>query len=342
MRINFYVQDVIACGHIRAEIVAREINRQCPNDEVDVKLGIFASDFYRANIMVFQRQSDTGVLDLMDYAKTKGIITVYELDDDLLAIPEALGKTYEHYGRADVKAGVKRGLASADAVICSTPPLAAVVRETIGTSKPIEVVENSIDFEQWGHIRAGRAGDVVTIGWLASQSHKMDAPLVRLALPKVLRECPNAVVHLVGWVDLTDFPELKEFKGRVKVDPWLEINTLPGVMSRWDIGLAPVIDCPFNRSKSAVKFLQYAAVGAIAVMSPLPEYKRTVPAGCGIFAKDEGEWAHHLIDLVRRPEIRRNVAGNAYDFVKNNFDVRVRYMDWMRVFSGLMQRARRF
>jgi hypothetical protein len=88
----------------------------------------------------------------------------------------------------------------------------------------------------------------------------------------------------------------------------------------WSIGIAPLANTAFNRCKSAIKVLDYAALGLATVVSDMPVYRdpayddfvqplevETALTG-GYLAQDAGQWFHAVARLVRRPDLRLAMA----------------------------------
>jgi len=97
MHIKFYMSEAFACGHIRGEVLAREINKRFTNVRMDCKTDVLLSDFYSANIAVFQRQEKLEIADKMRIAREEfKIKVVYDIDDDLFRPPEDFIKPYAH------------------------------------------------------------------------------------------------------------------------------------------------------------------------------------------------------------------------------------------------------
>jgi predicted metal-dependent hydrolase len=69
MRVKFYVSDFHACGYVRGEVIAREINKRYAPHTIDVKSHVTLSDYFGTDIMVFQRQHDLNILEKMRQAK---------------------------------------------------------------------------------------------------------------------------------------------------------------------------------------------------------------------------------------------------------------------------------
>jgi hypothetical protein len=81
----------------------------------------------------------------------------------------------------------------------------------------------------------------------------------------------------------------------------------------WDIGLAPLADTAFNRSKSVIKVLDYAAMGLAALASDMPVYQGSLAAGVGgrLVRNDPDAWYAALSLLVRDRAERARLAEGA-------------------------------
>jgi O-antigen biosynthesis protein len=335
MNIKGYLFDTHACGHYRLELPAREINAQCANHRMDVKTNIVFSDYAGTNLMIFQRQNRN--LDSVQYANSNGIATLYELDDDIWNVP----KVFEEYNkttiRPDDSAAVMR---ECNGIIVSTPELACIVRGKI-PGKQVYVVPNAIDLPLFDEAYLDRESapkrDTVTIGWMASQSHLMDAPLVGEVLRDLLTEFPQVRLHFIGWIDMAAFygDILKPFASRVQCDNWVSVSALGQAMKGFDIGLLPLVDHPFNRSKSELKYFQYSALGIPAVASPLPCYKRGIEDGCGYIAENNApaEWYRHLKALIVDADLRRSVGVRARRLMYMKHDIRREFRRWLDAYQ---------
>jgi glycosyltransferase involved in cell wall biosynthesis len=73
-----------------------------------------------------------------------------------------------------------------------------------------------------------------------------------------------------------------------------------------DVGIAPLNPSPFNRAKSGLKCLEYAARGVPYVASPSPEYTLLAGEGVGLLATDALQWRRHLTDLMQDETLREH------------------------------------
>ena len=339
MRIKFYVSDHHACGHIRGEIVAREIQRQYPNIDMDVKCDVMISDFIRTNIMVFQRPSHVGSIVKMGLARKQGIKVVYDVDDDFFATPKEFTGPWEYYSKPEIQANIATAVEASDIVFCSTLPLAQAWRERF-PKKNFMVVKNAIDIdrneEAYIKRKAGKR-EGITIGWMASGSHAAtDTRILGDALDRIMDEHPEVKVHFIGLVNEKIFngAEKTTYKDRIKCENWVDINALPYAMSDFDISLAVIEDNPYNRAKSNIKVLHAGVLGIPTVASNLCVYGDFRDGHDIAFAKtnDEEGFYQALKRLVTDAELRKNIGNNIRDTVVTKWDIRKNVEHWAKAY----------
>jgi tetratricopeptide (TPR) repeat protein len=87
-------------------------------------------------------------------------------------------------------------------------------------------------------------------------------------------------------------------------------------VSHLDIGIAPLEDTPFNRSRSDVKFLEYAACGAVPVVQATGPYILSVKQGrTGFLFNTPDELISTLDQLAADACSRISVAASARQYV---------------------------
>ncbi len=87
-------------------------------------------------------------------------------------------------------------------------------------------------------------------------------------------------------------------------------------VSHLDIGIAPLEDTPFNRSRSDVKFLEYAAHGVVPVLQATGPYLGSVKQGrTGFLFKTPDELISTLDHLVSDASVRLSVSASAREYV---------------------------
>ena len=100
-----------------------------------------------------------------------------------------------------------------------------------------------------------------------------------------------------------------------------------------DIALLPLQDNKFNRAKSDLKFLECAACGVAALVSPVA-YSDVVKDGeNGFIFYDTKDFAQKLETLIENRDKRREMATAAYEYVKHNRLMSQHYeerLDWYK------------
>ena len=110
--------------------------------------------------------------------------------------------------------------------------------------------------------------------------------------------------------------EAKEFAGGVRdasiVAPYEHYTA---ALHASDIALLPLNDTEFNRAKSDLKFIEAAGHGAAVLASPTV-YAGSVRDGeTGLIFRSPKEFAQKLDLLIKRSDLRRTLAENAYRYV---------------------------
>jgi glycosyltransferase involved in cell wall biosynthesis len=236
---------------------------------------------------------------------TIGARLVLEVDDDLVT-PEARARLRANFTheRLDALAAIAR---AADHVIASTPHLAGVMRGFVPGAH-LAVIENRLDPRAWftalddGKPRADRRP--VYVG---TSTHGADLALLE-GVPALVGEILGRRVEF-DVVGVTSGPLPQGFRrvGNPRTQyghfvPWLRRQS-----RRWSIGLAPLADDPFNRSKSDLKLLEYAALGLAAVASRRGPYA-AVPDLAITVDDDVTSWATAVASLLRNDRWRRAAA----------------------------------
>ncbi|MCB8881579.1 glycosyltransferase [Acidisoma cellulosilytica] len=274
---------------------------------------------------------------LLVHARNSRTPLLYDLDDDLVDLP---ADHPEAERLRPLAAGIATLLSGVSRVHVSTARLAErLVSLVPGGRAAIDIVPNGLDEELWSlglgdqgkpEMAALAAAGVqmgpVRILYMGTATHGADLDLILPVLRRLHETFGDRIaVDLVG---VTGPGELPSFVNRVVVPrrAGLSYPAFVGwLMERhrrepWAIGLAPLVDTPFNRCKSSIKMLDYAALGLPTVASDMAAYHsgeglplaqplslEGIEAG-GFLAADEAQWYHALAQLIRRPDLRLAMA----------------------------------
>jgi glycosyltransferase involved in cell wall biosynthesis len=333
MRIFGWQVDHSGCFHYRLKL---------PFDHL-VKLGhdaFYGPDLARVDldgvdVVVGQRVTLPGPTRWWQAAAKRGDhLLVYETDDDLAHIDP--GNTAAlAFMAPDLQASYRRNLAVANLVTVSTEHLAEVVSEF--TSAPIVVLPNRIPRWLTEHVPT-RRDDVVTVGWAGSTSHAVDWEEASSAVRRFVTRTPGVELHTFG-MHHAAAGRRSQVRGAVH-DAWANTRHSPwekdlGSFLRaldFHVGLAPLRPSVFNRSKSAVKTLEYAALGIPAVASNTGPYPGFVEDGVtGLLVDRPYEWGSALRTLTFEP-LREQMGAAARDVARRHL-IEDHAQDWVDAYE---------
>lgn len=303
--IQFWPADTGACGRYRCEYPGYALADAGFEVRVDRQLDLHRlcdTDVVVGQRLHMHRPSHLWQQLARDDKRTGRL--VYELDDDVWALQ------HEHHNPAALEWGphlglVQQNLACADAVTVSTDTLADVVSQF--TSAPVHVVPNAVPdyLLDWAQVPGASTDDGGRLGWGGSSTHDGDWEHDQVA---------RAVVR---WADRSGFP--LRFLGHTPEPVARAIaNTRLGSTLRTDalgwtanwvvyynriaafwVGLAPLAPTPFNRSKSDLRLLEYAALGVPWLASDSGPYAAAEhPFRGGLSLRRASEWGTALDSLV--------------------------------------------
>ena len=89
-----------------------------------------------------------------------------------------------------------------------------------------------------------------------------------------------------------------------------------------DIIVAPLEDDKYNRSKSSIKFIESSSAMKPFVCSSVRPYNDDVEDGVtGYLCKTSDDWYSALSKLIESKEERQRIGKNAYNYVRDNFQI---------------------
>lgn len=257
-----------------------------------------------ADVVVLQRPLQRHLADVVPLLQAKGVAVVVEIDDDFSAIhPRNASFETCHPGHSPDRnwQHLARACREADLVTVSTDALATVY----GGHGRVAVIPNCVPA---GYLDVTKdPHDGVIVGWSGSiQTHPDDLEVTRGGVARALTATGAhfAVVGTgVGVQSRLDLDQPPTASG------WVEIEDYPHAMAQLDIGIVPLADNRFNRGKSWLKGLEWAALGVPFIASPVAEYRRLIAAGAGRSAERPRRWYAETRALVEHEALRDTIAG---------------------------------
>lgn len=193
-----------------------------------------------------------------------------------------------------------KALRSSQVVITGSNYLAEWTREKI-KNKKVVVVPPSVDLEFYNPMFGDRDKQIITVGWIGSDSNLVELSIVE----NVLREfsVENKIRFLIISNRIPN--QMRDFTEFVEWNLEREVELLSAI----DVGIMPLIDNARSRGRCGYKAIQYMALGLPVICSPVGSAMEVVEDGVtGIWASSEMEWKAALGALIDSKELREKLG----------------------------------
>lgn len=280
-----------------------------------------------------QRLHDWESYYMLERLKAAGKRVVYDIDDDIFNI-ERDNPAYKLIGRDEQMAAVSC-MRLADAVTVTTKRLADAIRDAAG-KEPV-VVPNAIDTNWWHSTPlTGSPDEWKRIFWQGGDTHGEDWLECIEAVDAVMAERADVRLVILGFLPpaVVAMLEREYWKGRVEFLSFRSPETYFEMMRhvRAEVGIAPLRDSLFNRAKSPLKFVEYAAIGMPTVASDVGPYADVIEDGVdGVLVKDAQGWFEAVMAFLDDKRRRQAVLEAARRKVAERYDVRKTAAAWRAV-----------
>ena len=265
-----------------------------------------ASELSGFDALFVYRWSGQSTQKLVQRLRQQGVAIVWDNDDDLTAYPSSVVESRVKGAlRSQLMAAhVQAMLRLADVVTTTNDTLAGSYRARGATD--VRIVENYVASEFIEQAEQPRPGNErLVIGWIAAGEHMHDVNELGLrdTLRRLLDAHEDVEIRSVG-VDLGLDRERYRYLG------YVPFHELPQLVADFDVGIAPIVDEPFNRARSNIKLKEYGILGIPWLASPIGPYAGYSEREGGRLVPDDG-WYEALERIVQRPRERRKLAKRA-------------------------------
>ncbi|MBW2107284.1 MAG: glycosyltransferase, partial [Deltaproteobacteria bacterium] len=262
-----------------------------------------------ADVLVLHLLGEVDLLPVVAERKRLGLPTVYEISDNFMAFPKS-ASIREWFQDPMNLATAFQLIQMADAIQGVSDVL---LRQFNFLHHDFVVFENHVT-----HTREKKPSQngVVKIGWGGSVGHTDDVAYVAPVIKALCRTKPQVRFYFMG--SKTQF---EETFGGSHSEQFSYVP--PGSMERYyefvqglDLGLAPMLETPYNVCRSDVKFVEYASCGVVPVLSSIAPYQKHVRDGeNALLFKDRRSLAQVLERLTTDPGLIGAVSQGAVEYV---------------------------
>lgn len=226
--------------------------------------------------------------------------TPYAIDYD-----DAVFHRYEMHSnfliRTFLARKIDKVMKNSDLVIAGNEYLAERARKA-GVAR-VETLPSVVDVNKY-MLKQPEKNDIFKIGWIGSPvtDHYLD--LIQKAIMELNQESDIRLI-LVGAGKGLPFPNIA-----TEMILWSE-EIEPAIHQRFDVGIMPLVDGPFERGKCGYKLIQYMAGGVPVIASPVGVNQQIVEHGInGFLANSTEDWLRAFRTLRDNPR-KRDEMGKA-------------------------------
>lgn len=217
----------------------------------------------------------------------------------------------------------------ADTVIAGNELLATEARRF---AREVVVVPTVIDLDRYPFEATRDPTSPVVIGWTGTRSNLAYLEVLRKPLERLAQR------HTFEWHVVTNaegLSEVPQFQGvTTRSIPWSEESEI-AALGRFDIGVMPLPDDPWARYKCGFKLIQYMAVGAAGVASPVGVNAEIADQGrAARWATNSEEWESQLDRLLASAAERQQIRELARQRVATHYSLQALFPTWYRAVLG--------
>jgi glycosyltransferase involved in cell wall biosynthesis len=279
---------------------------------------------------------------MMFASEYTGVPIITDLDDDVLSVRDDQPAASKGYKKGQLQRTVVGTMLSfSKALFCTNDYLGkkitSEIKNIFNVDLPYFVLPNYNNKDDW-NFKSPKNKKKVVIGWHGSLTHDSDLIMVLPYIRKIMRERPNVYLELMGGVNkefaLRAFKDWGKLKDRVKLIAGTQAwHNFPYhlMKQKWDIGIAPLIDDEFNRSKSNIKWMEYAMKKIPTIASDVEPYRGVKNI---ILTRD---WYQDLTNLIENPKLRTQLGEGAYNEVCEEWQYKGKGQKWIDAFNSVLK-----
>lgn len=292
------------------------------------------SDIEWASILILCRIYQPQYSGLVQQARARGKLYIYDLDDDLLHLPVDV-PVEETLRQPASQQQLREYVAGATLVRVYAEPLQHRLLEL---NPHVVIARTAFDFDLLPSQPTARKSNEINIVYATSRTQDALADLFLADVVELLQRYRRGVtVHFWGYYppQLQHQPQVTFRKIVRAYDRFIQQFARAG----FDIGLAPLYDDEFHRSKTNNKFREYGGCGIAGIYSNVSVYASSVVNEHTGLLVDQtpGAWLQALTRLIEEPELRRHIQSQAREVVRAQYAQPLVEAEWLEHLHHTLQ-----
>jgi glycosyltransferase involved in cell wall biosynthesis/SAM-dependent methyltransferase len=298
------------------------------------------SQILSSDVVVFVRNKEQKYRSVLDEAKANNILTVYDLDDNLWEIPKENASGKYHLEPARVRQ-FEHYLRSVDVVRVYNKYVADKVR---GYNHNVFQATAGIDVGLFQEYPVQNGSDRIRIIYATGRGAKDELYTLIIDGLKAVLEKYQQKVEIILWhegpEELVKYPNVRVLPYETSYEKFMSEMAA----AQYDIGLAPLYDSAFYRSKTNTKFRDYGLCRIAGIYSDVEVYRNVEHEKTGLLVNNEipGAWESAITCLIENETLRKEISVAAYQRVSADYNQSIMEAEWNRLLSDLTADRRKF
>lgn len=288
-----------------------------------------------ADVVVFCRNTEPAYGHILNEAVASHKPVIFDLDDNFWDVPFETDPVLARYHRLPLRIQqLERYLTHSNLVRVYSPEMIDVVRRF---NPNVVVTKAGFDFSLLEPKPSSQHTDKVQIVYATSRIVDDQYLIFLQGLQKVLEDFGDSIEVTIWGC------QPAELAGHRSVKLLPLVSTYDGFLrefakSGFDIGLAPLSDTQFNRSKTNTKYRDYGACRVAGIYSDVVVYSSCVENGStGLLVANEPDaWYRAIVRLVQDRVLRERIKEQAYQNVFNEYRQELVEDEWIRQIRKLL------
>jgi glycosyltransferase involved in cell wall biosynthesis len=180
----------------------------------------------------------------------------------------------------------------------------------------VTIIPTVIDIRRYPEPVTQAPEAVLSVGWIGSPATIKFLITLLPVMERLAAKLPLQLVIIGASIDTQRYP----FARNVAWSEQTEVEEI----SRFDVGVMPLPDAPWERGKCAYKLIQYMACGKAVVASPVGMNVDVVQHGVnGFLASSDEQWFQALSELLSNPQLRQSMGRVGRTLVEEQYCLQI-------------------
>ena len=267
-----------------------------------------------ADLLVLYQCSDPSFFPIIKQRRERGLKTLVEYNDNFYDPPAASPVSAE-WSSPLIWQVYEKYMDEADGVLVTGEGLKQLFSEQTDTE--IHILENHLPEEppKFKNVWSKPEGSI-NLGWAGSVGHMADLLALVPVFKEISKERENVHFHFMGNSSIPGLLNLPE--ERLHYTPW---GTMEDYLKFWEnvhIGVAPLINTPYNNCRSDVKAIEMSSRAVVPILCDATPYHRFLEETKPYTFWSFEELKELILKFVDDPALLKKEAKKCYYYVAKN------------------------